>query len=73
LLAALRTNLGDSGLYQQAQVLAQIGQPEAALQILARARALDDSGLTLARTDPLLDPLRSRPEFSVLLGQLGFG
>ena len=71
-LATLRTEVGDSGLYQQAQVLAQFGRLDAALEVLARARSLDDSGLTLARTDPLLDPLRSRKEFSSLLQQLGF-
>jgi TolB-like protein/Tfp pilus assembly protein PilF len=71
-LATLRTNLGDSGLYQQGQVFAQFGRIDAALEALARARSLDDSGLTLARTDPWLDPLRSRPEFAALLKQLGF-
>jgi TolB-like protein/Tfp pilus assembly protein PilF len=71
-LASLRTDLGDSGLYQQAQVLAQFGRIDAAIDVLTHARSLDDSGLTLARIDPLLDPLRSRPEFTALLRQLGF-
>ncbi|GAC1677729.1 MAG: hypothetical protein NVS9B2_28770 [Steroidobacteraceae bacterium] len=71
-LARLRTDLGDSGLYQQAQVLAQFGQVDAALDTLTHARLLEDSGLTLARIDPLLDPLRARPEFAALLHQLGF-
>ena len=71
-LASLRTEVGDSGLYQQAEVLAQLGRIDAALDVLTHARSLDDSGLTLARTDPMLDPLRSRPEFTALLQQLGF-
>jgi hypothetical protein len=71
-LASLRTNLGDTGLYQQAQVLAQFGRIDAALDTLQHARSLDDSGLSFARIDPLLDPLRSRPEFNALLHQLGF-
>jgi TolB-like protein/Tfp pilus assembly protein PilF len=71
-LASLRTDLGDTGLYQQAQVLAQFGRIDAALDTLQHARSLDDSGLSFARIDPLLDPLRSRPEFNALLHQLGF-
>jgi len=59
-------------LYQQAQVLAQWGEPDTALERLQRARQVGDSGLIYARNDPLLDPLRGRPEFSRLLQGLGF-
>ncbi len=69
---SLVTQLGDSALYQQAEVRAQWHDPEGALTLLRRARALGDSGLVFARTDPLLEPLRQRPEFVELLGQLGF-
>jgi TolB-like protein/tetratricopeptide (TPR) repeat protein len=64
--------LGDSGLYQQAEVHAQWGERDAAMAVLRRARALGDSGLIYVHTDPLLDPLRSLLEFRELLSQLGF-
>jgi hypothetical protein len=64
--------LGDSGLYQQAEVKAQWGERDAAMAVLRRARALGDSGLIYVHTDPLLDPLRSLQEFHELLSQLGF-
>lgn len=68
----LLAELGDSSLYQQAEVRAQWGEPQAALDVLLRARAAGDSGLIYANTDPLLDPLRSLPAFRELLSQLGF-
>ena len=63
---------GDNSLYQQAQVHAQWGEPDKALAALARAKADGDSGLIFVRNDPLLDPLRQRPDFSRLLKELGF-
>jgi TolB-like protein len=64
--------LGDSVLYQQAQVLAQWGNSEKALLALDRARALGDSGLLISLVDPLLDPLRQIGQFSKLLAELNF-
>jgi TolB-like protein len=71
-LEKLRSDLGDSALYQQAEVAAQWGERDAALKLLARARALGDSGLIYLQTDPLLDPLRAVPAFDALRRQLGF-
>ena len=68
----LKSELGDSALYQQAEVEAQWGDSNAALGLLSRAHTLGDSGLIYARTDPLLEPLRGRPDFAALLRQLGF-
>ncbi len=68
----LLADLGDSALYQQAQVQSQWGETGAAMALLQRARQLGDSGLIYAQTDPLLDPLRSLPAFQQLLQQLGF-
>jgi TolB-like protein/Flp pilus assembly protein TadD len=68
----LLAELGDSSLYQQAQVRAQWGERQAAMDVLVRARAAGDSGLIYSNTDPLLDPLRSLPAFHELLTQLGF-
>jgi TolB-like protein/tetratricopeptide (TPR) repeat protein len=71
-LDSLVSQLGDSALYQQAEVRAQWHDIDGALTLLRRARELGDSGLVFARTDPLLEPLRRRPEFGELLRQLGF-
>ncbi len=71
-MAKLVANHGDRVLYQQAQILAQWGDPDAAIGKLERAREIGDSGLIYARNDPLLDPLRDAPEFANLLADLGF-
>jgi TolB-like protein/Tfp pilus assembly protein PilF len=72
-MAQLVADLGDSALYQQAEVLAQWGQIDAALAALERARAVGDSGLIYLTTDPMLDPLRRRPEFGTLLDEMNLG
>jgi tetratricopeptide (TPR) repeat protein len=64
--------LGDRVLYQQAQVLAQWGDREAALELLELARSVGDSGLIYSRNDPLLDPLRTDLRFAALLRSMGF-
>jgi TolB-like protein/Flp pilus assembly protein TadD len=66
----LASEIGDSASYQQAQVLAQWGRADEALARLERARAVGDSGLTYAATDPMLDPLRSNPRFRLFLSTL---
>ena len=68
----LVTELGDTVLYQQAQVLAQWGEAEAGMTRLLRAREMGDSGLIYARNDPFLDPLRSDSRMATLLAGLGF-
>lgn len=65
-------DLGDRVLYQQAQVLAQWGERDAALTRLEQARRVGDSGLIYSRNDPLLDPLRKDPRFARLLESIGF-
>jgi tetratricopeptide (TPR) repeat protein len=71
-LDQLVAEYGDIGLYQQAQVWAQFGSSDKAMKLLRQAYSLGDSGLIYARVDPMLDPLRSMPDFSALLTQLGF-
>jgi hypothetical protein len=71
-LDRLRTQLGDKSLYQQAQVLAQMGNRESAITALEQARAVGDGGLIYARNDPMLDPLRSEPQFARMLRGMGF-
>jgi tetratricopeptide (TPR) repeat protein len=68
---ALATSSGDTTVYQQAQVLAQWGEPDQAIDKLRQARALGDSGLALLKADPMLDPLRSDRRYQELEQQLG--
>ena len=70
--AELIATLGDSALYQQAQVLAQWGERDAALARLSRARQVGDEGLLYSHRDPLLDPLRADVRFQQLQRDLGF-
>lgn len=72
-LDALIDEFGDGATYQQAQIAAQSGDLELAMERLAHARQIGDAGLALARGDPMLDPLRERPDFKQLLTALGFG
>lgn len=65
-------DLGDRVLYQQAQILAQWGERDAAIACLEKALRIGDSGLIYSRNDPLLDPLRDNPRFVRLLGSIGF-
>lgn len=65
------SKFGATSKYQQAQVLAQWGDREAALLTLEQAKVARDSGLLLAATDALLDPLRSDPRFGALLSGMG--
>jgi TolB-like protein/Tfp pilus assembly protein PilF len=68
----LVAELGDTVLYQQAQVLAQWGDVEAGIARLLKAREMGDSGLIYARNDPFLDPLRGDSRMAKLLAGLGF-
>jgi tetratricopeptide (TPR) repeat protein len=68
--ADLVSQVGDSAVYQQAEVLAQWGRTDEALQKLARAREVGDSGLIYVITDPLLDPIRRDRRFKSFLKQI---
>jgi tetratricopeptide (TPR) repeat protein len=71
-LDELVATMGDRVLYQQAQVHAQLGAPDAAFDCLGRARSAGDAGLIYARNDPFLDPLRGDARMAELLAGLGF-
>lgn len=71
-MARLKSEFGDNGLYQQAQVLAQWGNRDEALDTLEQAFAAGDSGLVLLRDDPKLAPLQGDVRFRRLLGRIGF-
>ncbi len=71
-MASLIEGYRDNGLYQQAQVHAQWGDPNAAIEALERAREIGDPGVSQILVDPLLDPLREEPRFAKLMGDVGF-
>ena len=71
-LGELVSGHGDRVLYQQSQVLAQLGDRNAAVARLQQAFAAGDSGLIYLRNDPWLDPLRADPRFRQLLDRIGF-
>ncbi|NNC47953.1 MAG: TIR domain-containing protein [Sphingomonas sp.] len=68
----LEREYGDNALYQLAQIDAQIGAPEAALDKLERAYDAGDSGLVQSYLDPLLEPIRSQERYQALMEKLGF-
>lgn len=68
--STLVAKVGDSAVYQQAEVLAQWGLADDAFKALLRAHDVGDSGLIYAATDPLLDPLRRDARFLSLMRSL---
>jgi TolB-like protein len=72
-MARMIAEFGVGCIYEQAEVLTQWGRIDAALAALERALTLRDSGLTLALTNPLMDPLRAQPRFRAVLASLGLG
>ena len=71
-LEALRRDEGDNGLYQQAQILAQWGRADEALDALEIAVGQRDSGLVYLFSDPFLQPLHGHARFKSLLRRLHF-
>ena len=68
---ALTAGGDQTTIYQQAQVLAQWGDLDRAIEKLEQAFALGDSGLTVMKSDPMLDPLRKYPRYQQLERRLG--
>ena len=66
-MASLIENYRDNGLYQQAQVHAQWGDIDTAVEVLIQARDINDPGVSQIVVDPLIDPLRQNPKFAKLL------
>lgn len=58
--------------YQQGQVWAQWGNADRAMTELQRARTQRDAGMIAIQYDPMLAPLRARPDFINLLKSMGF-
>jgi predicted negative regulator of RcsB-dependent stress response len=71
-LEKLTREAGDSGLYQQAQVLAMWGELDRAVAQLERAYQVKDAGLANLFTDPLLDKLKGNAAYQRLVEVIGF-
>jgi len=63
---------GDSVAYQYAQIYAQRGERDKALEWLEKAFRLRDPGFRRLKTDPLMDPLRKEPRFQAIERELKF-
>ncbi len=63
---------GVSASYQKAQLYAQLGREQEAIESLKTAWKTGDAGLAMIYSDPLLRPLREFPEYSALLSDIGF-
>lgn len=56
----------------EAQVMAQWGKRDEAIEFLERALALRDAGLVRIKNDPSLDPLRRDSRFAAIERKIGF-
>lgn len=61
---------GEASQYQQAQIMTQWGRLDEAMDLIERSLAAKDPGMLFAPNDPMLDPLRQRPELARLLSPL---
>ena len=71
-LAKLSQLYGETAGYRIAGVHAQRGEKDLAIAALARAIAVQDSGVTTLPTDPFIDPVREDPRFGRLTSKLDF-
>jgi len=63
---------GDTAAYQYSTIYAQWGDIPKALEWLESAMRLRDPGLSLLKSDPLLDPLRTEPRYQSIERELKF-
>ena len=68
----LRQFAGEASAYQYAEITAQWGERQRAMEWLEKALQLRDPGMSYTKTDPLLDPLRQEPRFQAALRELNF-
>ena len=72
MLGKLKTRMGEADAYQYAEIYAQWGNRERALECLETAWCLRDAGLGYLKADFLLDPLRKEPRFHAVEQALKF-
>jgi TolB-like protein/Flp pilus assembly protein TadD len=71
-LAKVQAMQGDTAAYQYSTIYAQWGDIPQALEWLESAMRLRDPGLSLLKTDPLMDPLRQEPRYQAVERELKF-
>jgi serine/threonine-protein kinase len=71
-IAQLRRKAGAGASYQYAEIYAQLGDIDRAFAELDNAVRAKDSGLSLLKVDPFLDPIRGGPRYAALLRTLNF-
>ena len=71
-MARIQALQADTAAYQYSTIYAQWGDIAKALDWLESAMRLRDPGLSLLRTDPLMDPLRKEPRYQSVERQLKF-
>jgi serine/threonine-protein kinase len=71
-LAKMKAANGDDAAYNYAEIYAQWGNATGALQWLDRAAQLRDSGLSVLKVDPLMDPLHKEPRYQAVVRALKF-
>ncbi len=72
ILQKIKSNLGDDGAYQYAEIYAQWGDLPTAMEWLEMAVRLSSSGLEELKVEPDFDPLRKEPRFQDILRALKF-
>ena len=72
LLSLMRDEMGDAGYFQYAEVFAQRGQRDDALDALEKGWNSRDPGLPFMNVDAMLDPIRSDLRFKDLVSRLNF-
>jgi len=72
LVALMQRDMGDAGYFQYAEVFAQQGRLDQAVDVLTKALVARDPGLSFLRVDAMLDPLRTDPRFEAIVKRLDF-
>jgi tetratricopeptide (TPR) repeat protein len=69
-IPALQKRYANTAKYQEAQIYAQLGDADRAIQALRDSWTLRDSGLGAIKVDPFLDPVRKDPRFAPIARQV---
>jgi TolB-like protein/Tfp pilus assembly protein PilF len=72
ILEKMQKTFGDAEAYQYAEIYAQWGQPDLAIQWLETAYRLKDGGLIDIKVDPSLKPIRSFDKYKEIVRRLNF-
>ena len=65
-LERLRREYGETAVYQEAEIHAQLGDRDKTIEALEMAWSTRDSGLAAVQVDPFLDPVRNDPRVGAI-------